>query len=65
MRKKSAVWFREQTGYYYTAIRRKQIRLPKDKAEADRMCHALMAQERPAEKAAAGTSPTFRKLADL
>ncbi len=64
MARKPKVWFREQTGWYMTTIRGDQIKLSKNKDEAERAFHALMAKEVPEVKDT-GVFPSFRKLADL
>lgn len=64
MARKPSVWFREQTGWYMTTIRGEQVKLSRDKEEAERAFHALMAKEDPEPKKG-GAFPTFRKVADL
>ena len=64
MARKSSIWFREQTGWYMTTHRGKQVKLSQDPKEAERAFHALLAQEEPPEETG-GLRPTFRKLADL
>lgn len=64
MPRKSSIWFREQTGWYMTTYRGKQKKLSRDRKEAEREYHALLAQEEPPEEKG-GPRPTFRKLADL
>jgi integrase len=56
------LWFRKQTGYWYTTIDGEQIKLSKDKTEARRMLYELLAGK--AEKAQT-ILPGFRKIADL
>jgi hypothetical protein len=63
MPRKSSVWFREEDGWFYTTIRRKQLKLSKDKKEAETAFHALMATaDEPEEQG--GARPTFRRPAD-
>lgn len=63
MPRKPSVWFREQDGWYYTTFRGEQVKLSKDKGEADRAFHTLHSQEPTDEPK--GFRPSFRKLADL
>lgn len=64
MPRKAAIWRRKQDGFFYVTIRKKKIRLSKDKKEAQQAFHTLLSKERdPLEKA--GLSPTFKRLADL
>lgn len=64
MPRKASIWFREQTGWYMTTYRGEQVKLSRDRKEAERAFHTLMAQEEPPEEQG-GLRPTFRKLADL
>ena len=64
MARKAKVWFREATGWYMTSYRGKQVRLSRDKKEAERAFHTLLAQDEPAEETK-GYRPSFRMLADL
>ena len=63
MARPSKLWLRKQTGEYHTTVHGKRHRLGKDKAEAERAFHALLAQVDPAPGPA--VRMTFRKLADL
>lgn len=63
MARPSTVWFREHDGYYYTTVRGKRVRLAKDKKEADKAFHALLAAA--PDDGPVGFRPTFRRLADL
>ena len=47
MAKPSGLWFRKQTGYWYTTVEQVQHKLSRDKAEARRMLHKLLAADRP------------------
>lgn len=59
------MWQRKGTPWFYTTIDGKQIRLSKDKKEAERMLHAILAQpdEEPVEEISA--CPSYRKIVDL
>ncbi|MBX9581286.1 MAG: site-specific integrase [Gemmataceae bacterium] len=61
MPRKPSVWFREQDGFYYTTVRGQQTKLSRDKAEADRAFHRLMAD---APEPVPANSVTFRRVAD-
>ena len=63
MARESSLWFREQTGWYYTTLHGKQVKLSKDKTEAKRLLHKLLAEAEPAPPPVGGIS--FRKVADL
>ena len=63
MARKPTVWFRSLDGYYYTTLKGKKVKLSKDKAEAEKAFHALLAAA--PDDGPVGASPTFRKLADL
>jgi hypothetical protein len=43
MARKPSVWFREQTGWYTTTIGGEQVKLSKDKKEAETAFHELLA----------------------
>lgn len=64
MARKAKVWFRKATGWYMTTYRGEQIRLSRDKKEAERAFHTLLAQDEPVEETR-GYRPSFKKLADL
>jgi integrase len=64
MPRKASIWFRDQDGFYYTTYRGQQTKLAKDKDEAERAFHALMAQA-PAADEDSKIFPSFRKIADL
>ncbi len=64
MARKAGIWFRSQDGFYYTTYKGESAKLSKDKAEAERAFHALMAQA--SEKVEeCKLLPTFRKGAEL
>ena len=65
MAKESDIWFREQTGWYYTTLKGKQIRLSREKEEAKKALHSLLAQEPEPGPSEVKAFPTFRKIADL
>lgn len=56
------IWLRQQTGWYCVTYQGKITKLSKDKAEAERMFHELMAKKVDEPPPAFG--PSFRKLAD-
>lgn len=62
MARKPSLWFRKQTGCYYTTLNGKKVRLGTDKKEAQKAFHALMAQSEPEPVT---VRMSFRKLADL
>lgn len=64
MPRKPSVWFREQDGFHYTTFRGQQVKLSRDKGEAEKAFHALHANA-PEEGELTGYRPTFKKLADL
>jgi hypothetical protein len=43
MARKPSLWFREQGRHFYTTVRGVQHKLSKDKPEAERLFHALLA----------------------
>jgi hypothetical protein len=59
--RKPTVWFRKQTGYYYTTLNGKKVRLANGKKDAERAFHALMAQSDPVAESpvrmTAGSTP--------
>jgi integrase len=59
----SGLWFRARDRYYMTTFRGKQVKLSRDKKEAQRALHALLAAA-PADGEESGYRPTFRKIAD-
>jgi hypothetical protein len=63
MSRKPTVWFRKQTGYYYTTLNGKKVRLAKSKKDAEKAFHALMARTDPVLESPVRIS--FRKPADL
>jgi integrase len=64
MARKPSIWFREATGWFMTTFRGEQVKLAKNKDEAERAFHALLAQA-PEPETTAKFRPSFRKLADL
>ncbi len=42
MARRPSVWFREQTGQFYTTVDGKQVPLGSDRAEADKLFHRLL-----------------------
>ncbi len=62
MSRPASIWLRQQTGYYYVTFRGEKVRLSKDKKEAERLFHELMARK--PEEAAPALGVSFRKLAD-
>jgi integrase len=64
MARPSRVWFREQTGWYYTTIRGEQIKLSPDAKEAERLLHGLLSKE-PEDIPTTALRPSMRKIADL
>lgn len=66
MARTARIWFRKATGWYMTTHRGQQIKLSKDKAEATKAFHTLMASaaDEPTEEKT-GVRPAFRKIADL
>lgn len=63
MSRRHTIWQRGGTGWFYTTIRGRQIRLAQDRKEAERAMHALLARDEEPESPVHGR-PTFRKLAD-
>jgi integrase len=47
MSKPSSLWFRKQTGFWYTTIQGVQHKLSHDKVEARKMLHKLLADDKP------------------
>lgn len=43
MPRKPSIWFREQTGWYMTTHRGEQVKLSRDKKEAEKAFHSLLA----------------------
>lgn len=64
MPRPNKVWKRKGTDWYYAKVGGKKVRLATDRAEAERLMHRLLAEEKPAEAVNAAVFPTFRKLAD-
>jgi integrase len=62
MPRKPGVWYREQDGWYYTTFQGEQVKLSKDRKEAQRAFHALHAREAPGGPKS--YRPSFKKLAD-
>lgn len=62
MSRPASIWLRKQTGYYYVTFRGEKVRLSKDRKEAERLFHELMAKK--PEEAAPALGVSFRKLAD-
>jgi hypothetical protein len=57
------VWFRKQTGWYMTTLNREQIKLSKDKREAEIAFHALLADQ--GREAAEGHRPSLKAIVGL
>jgi integrase len=67
MPRQSAIWLRKQTGWYCTTLKGEIVKLSKDKREAERLFHEMMAKRaaEPEEKTPAHQlGPTFRRMAD-
>ena len=62
MPRPAKIWLREQTGWYCVTFQGKVTKLSKDKKEAERLFHELMA--RTPDEPAPAFGPSFRKLAD-
>ena len=45
MARTAKVWFRKQDGYFYTTVRGEKIKLSKDKKEATKAFHTLLAHD--------------------
>lgn len=65
MARTPTVWHRKQDGFYYTTIRGKKHKLSKDRKDAQKLFHALMAKEEDDGPKGTAVAPTFRKVADL
>lgn len=61
MSRTSSLWQRKQNGFWYTKLNGRQVKLSKDKAEARRLLHKLLAAD---EAPAAGPGVTCRRLLD-
>ncbi len=61
MSRPSTIWQRGKSGWWYTTINGKQMRLAQDKAEAQKALHALLAHDKEPEVRG---RPTFRSIAD-
>src|SRR4051794_1994485 len=64
MSRKPTVWFRKQTGWYYTTLNGKKVRLSREKKAAEKAFHDMLAQAEP-EPTPVAARISFRKLADL
>jgi integrase len=64
MARKPQVWFRKQTGWYMTTLNGQQVKLSREKKEAERAFHQLLFTE-PEPEETGGLRPSVRKLADL
>jgi integrase len=62
MPRQPGLWLRSQDGFYYTTIKRKKIRLAKEKKEARKALYELLAK--PDVAPADTTRKGFRKVAD-
>src|SRR4051812_42671085 len=62
MPRQPGIWLRKQDGFFYTTVRKKKIRLARDKAEARKALHGLLAGDEPPPDP---PRLSFRKLADL
>ncbi|MFO0808976.1 MAG: tyrosine-type recombinase/integrase [Gemmataceae bacterium] len=58
------VWFRRQTGWYMTTLNGQQVKLSKERKEAERAFHQILATE-PEPEETGGVRPSFKRLADL
>jgi hypothetical protein len=60
MPRKSSVWYREEDGWYYTTIKREQVRLSQDETEAQAEFDRLMAEQlsKPRESPTRRSHPT-------
>lgn len=68
MPRPAAIWQRKQTGWYYVTLNGQQTKLSKDKKEAERLFHELMAKKPSEEETAEPPTAlgiSFRKLADV
>lgn len=63
MARKPQIWFRQQTGWYMTTIRGEKIKLSKDKKEAEKSFHTLLAHDIEPE-VTSHLRPSFRLVAD-
>ena len=63
MPRPAKIWQRDQDSFFYCTHRGKQVRLARDRKEAEKAFHEMKA--RPDEAPEAGSRPSFRKLADL
>lgn len=63
MGRKPTVWFRKQTGWWMTTVRGKKIKLARDKKEAEKAFHLLLATDEAPEESA-HRRPSFRIVAD-
>src|SRR5437762_2410442 len=65
MPRKPGIWLRSGTDWYYTTYNGEQVKLSRDRKEAERLFHRLMAQkDEPTPEPAQQLGPSFRKLAD-
>src|SRR3954452_21906781 len=65
MARHAKIWFRKATGWYMTTVNGKQHKLSKDKQEAHKAFHALLANANEKKEGTGGPRLSFRKLADL
>src|SRR5262249_52123011 len=61
MPRQPGLWKREEDGWWYTPVRRKQVKLAKDKKEARKALYNLLARQ---DEPVRSTRISFRKLAD-
>lgn len=60
MSRTSSLWFRKQNAHWYTKLNGKQLKLSEDKAEARKLLHKLLADDRPVS----GVRVPVRRLLD-
>lgn len=63
MARRPTLWLRKSTGYWSTTLNGKQIPLARDKKEAEKAFHQLLASEE--NEPHVHKRPTFRKVADV
>jgi hypothetical protein len=63
MAPKAKVWFRKQTGWYMTTINGEQVKLSKDKKEAEIAFHELLARQTREDEE--GPRPSLKVIAGL
>jgi len=63
MARKPSIWFRKQTGWYMTTLNGEQVKLSKDKKEAETAFHELLAGK--AREPAEGARPSLKAIIGL